>query len=125
MILLMICVVSCNSIDNNQLDRDSQLLAGLYCKAKEIRIRRFDLADRIRFTEDTLIMKEFKSNFFYQKRLDSLSAFKEPLTNLTKILSDSIFITQKKLYSKIYNSPEKKNLLDLAFKQAVEKICPD
>lgn len=101
------------------------MLANLYCKAKEIRIQRFGLADRIRFTEDSLAMNEFRSNPQLQKRLDSLSAYIEPLTTLTQIFSDSIHNTQQRWYSQFYNSAEKKKLLDLAFEKAIKKICPD
>lgn len=98
-------------------------MADLYCEAKSLRIRRFELADQIRFAEDSA--QEGKGDLGSTPRLDSLNQMISPLADLTKILADSINALQQRFYQQDYYTKEKRKLLDQAFLKRIEEICPD
>lgn len=109
-----------------QLLVNSQLLAGLYCEAKFLRIQRFELADQIRFAEDSLSkIRSDDQHTTLILRLDSLQNLIEPLAKQTKALADSIHATQQGFYQKFYNTKEKRTVLDQAFQKRIQENCPD
>ncbi len=109
--------------DEQRLDEDSSVLADLYCEAKSLRIRRFELADRIRFAEDSTL--EGHGDLGSTLHLDSLKQLISPLADQTKILADSINALQQRFYQQGYYAKEKRKLLDQAFQKRIEEICPD
>lgn len=106
-------------------DRDIRHWAALYCEAKELRNRRFELADLILYAEDTFkkVPKE-QANTFYA-RLDSLRSLVQPVTDKTALLADSIASLQQKLYAPTLHSQKARKNLDQAFQKAIQEICPD
>jgi hypothetical protein len=126
----LLCIIpfllSCNpNREEQRLDDDSSLLARLYCEAKTLRIQRFDLADQIRFTEESLLEGGGQGLPELSTRLDSLKKLVIPLADQTKVLSDSIDGLQQKFYRQAYSSKMQRKRLDLAFQKWIELLCPD
>jgi len=91
-----------------------------------LRMQRFELADQIRFTEDSLSkIKSDDGQAAFILRLDSLQKLVDPLAVKTKILADSINATQKGFYQKSYLTKETRLVLDQAFQKRIDEICPD
>lgn len=105
-------------------DLDSKLLATLFCEAKLLRLERFQLADQIRFTEDSLLQFPEKQKYF-RPLLDSMNALIEPLHQKTKEKAEQIKLLQKKLYDSIYISREDRIFLDQEFLKVSKEMCPD
>jgi hypothetical protein len=106
------------------LDQDSKLLATLFCEAKLLRLERFQLADQIRFTEDSILQFPEKQKYF-QPLLDSMNKLIEPIHQKTKDKAEQIKLLQKKLYDSIYISKEDRIFLDQEFLKVSKEMCPD
>lgn len=106
-------------------DRDIKHWAALYCEARELRNRRFELADLILYAEATLknVPKEQANTF--SARLDSLRALVQPVTDKTALLADSLASLQQKLFAPTLHSRKARKNLDQAFQKAIREICPD
>lgn len=104
-------------------DLDSKLLATLFCEAKLLRLERFQLADQIRFTEDSLY------NFRKTKVLSASPGFHERAyrtsSSKNKEKAEQIKLLQKKLYDSIYISREDRIFLDQEFLKVSKEMCPD
>lgn len=101
------------------------MLAQLYCEAKLLRIQRFELADQIRFLEDSMALHRDEQHPVLSRQLDSLNTLIGPLSISTKVLADSIESTQKAWYTKKYQTPDQKKKLDQGFQKAITILCPD
>lgn len=126
--LLLICcfLLKCGTNpDIQNIERDSKYWAALYCEARELRGRRFELADLIRYAEDTLMKMQNDQANIYSARLDSLRALVQPVTVKTALLADSIASLQQKLYASTLHSQKARKNLDQAFQKAIQEICPD
>ena len=67
--------------------------ADIECRAMRLRNSRFELANEIRFTEDTLMQtKNHSDSVRLKARLDSLNPEQEKIAELSRILADSIRI---------------------------------
>lgn len=126
--LLLICcfLLKCGTKpDIQNIDRESKHWAALYCEARELRDRRFELADLIRYAEDTLKKMQNDQANIYSARLDSLRALVQPVTAKSALLADSITSLQQKLYASTLHSQKARKNLDQAFHKAIQEICPD
>ena len=107
------------------IDRDSKHWAALFCEARELRNRRFELADLIRYAEDTLKKMQNDQAYTHSARLDSLRVLVQPVTAKSALLADSIASLQQKLYASTMHSQKARKSLDQAFQKAIQEICPD
>ncbi len=127
-ISLLICcfLLKCRTnLEIQNIDRESKYWAALYCEARELRDRRFELADLIRYAEDSLKKMQNDQANIYSARLDSLRALVQPVTAKSALLADSITSLQQKLYASTLHSQKARKNLDQAFHIAIQEICPD
>ncbi|MDX2000866.1 MAG: hypothetical protein SFW35_00410 [Chitinophagales bacterium] len=120
---LLIC--SCQKKQHN-MQGDAEYLAKLQCSAKAIQNERFQLADDIRFAEDSSIMfrnDSVKAAYYIAKR-DSFSAQLPILLNRTKALADTVEMVVDSFYNHLYTDSLQKRQLDSLLKAAYEKDCP-
>lgn len=113
-------VMSCQKMDQAQLEKDAQLMAKLECEARQLKEERFKVANDIRFMEDSLAKNKIGLSLQKAAEIDSV---KEYYTLRTGELADKITKTMDSLFSTTYHSPEERQQLDEATEKVLQKIC--
>lgn len=124
--LLLSLLVSCNNneISEETLQADADMLANLQCDAKKLQEERFQLANNIRFLEDSVMATQDSMLLIgYKAKLADLAPQKESVLERTKIMADSISKTMMKLQQGTYKDTADRKLLDVALNKKFEQIC--
>ena len=124
-ILIGVClgslaVMSCQKMDQTQLEKDAQLMAKLECEARQLKEERFKAANDIRLMEDSLAKNKLPRSAAKSAEIDSV---KESYTLRTGVLADKITKTMDSLFANSYHTPEERQQFDEATEKVLLKIC--
>lgn len=93
-ILIFITALSSCNEKKKSLDAVVHDLAVVECRAMQLKDKRFELADRIRFTEDTILKIGASADTMpYHEKMVKLAEAKELLLKNSLLLADSIKTT--------------------------------
>ncbi|MDQ6812902.1 MAG: hypothetical protein M3040_04070 [Bacteroidota bacterium] len=114
----LLLLFSCEQ-HKTDIKKYAEKLAVLECRAIGLREKRFELANRIRFTQDTLRQKAVNSDtFLLTSKLKSYNNEKEIILQQSLSLADSIQSTLKDIMkNQLNNQPDK-----LAFNELLNQI---
>ncbi len=122
--ILLSAVFSCSNpvADLNKTVKD---FADLECRAISLREKRFDLANQIRFTQDTLLDTHHKADTVKLKsRLEMLNREKQVVLQSSLALADSIHTVLESLQkNQLADEKDKKQFNLLLTKTLAERGC--
>ena len=122
--VLVVVFVSCESESAKQSGIDHvQLIADLHCEAVALRKARFELADKMRFMEDTLIQAQTSDSAkaLLQSKLNDLEPYKDSVVNRSLDLSKVIKFKLDSLIEQEFTEKEQRKEFDAALMAELEK----
>lgn len=123
---ILLVLTSCQSVPSSQdVEKDAQALAALYCRAQDLREERFKLADDIRFLEDSIAtFPDAPETTTRKQTLIDLQGTTDDMWLRTKKLADSIDNLLSDFYKEKYPEKEDRSRLDEALMQVINSECP-
>lgn len=114
--------LNCFLKDNTAKNKaELQKLASLFCKAENLKEKRFKLAAEFNTFGDS--QNSLQDNYFSGERKDSLMEIMNDLVQETKVIADSILYVQDKIYKDLDITERKK--MDSLFLHEVSILCPN
>lgn len=107
--------------NNTVRDEDVALLAELDCQARELKERRFRIANELRQRSDSLMKADIPLTETQQAEEDSL---KQMLTVQTGALATRITFVLDSLFEAHYQTMEQREAFDQALAKKVAEVCP-
>jgi len=121
LIISMLILFSCN---NTSSDKETmvKLLVNMECRAIEIKNKRFQLADNIRYAQDTLLnLKSITDTALIQLRLKDWDIQKQLIVNQSLALADSIKLQMEIIMPRYFNNKKKEMEFNLLLDEALKK----
>ena len=121
LIISMLILFSCN---NTSSDKETmvKLLVNMECRAIEIKNKRFQLADNIRYAQDTLLnLKSITDTALIQLRLKNWDIQKQLIVNQSLALADSIKLQMEIIMPRYFNNKKKEMEFNLLLDEALKK----
>lgn len=118
-IILASCIVllfgacqseTANTANQNQWPVNLDELVVLHCRSIELKDARFELANEIRFAEDTLIVADTLMKERLTKRLEEALVRKESLAQESHNLADTIRVKMERVIKEL--SPDEKRVFN-------------
>jgi hypothetical protein len=99
-----------------------KLMADLECRAIELKNKRFQLADNMRFAQDTLLhFKSFSDTISLQQRLKEWDIQKLSLVNESLALADSIKLQMEIIMPRYFTDKKKEQEFNRLLEEALKK----
>jgi hypothetical protein len=121
---LIICTLilfSCNE-SSQEKEKMVKLMADLECRAIELKNKRFQLADNMRFAQDTLLhFKSFSDTISLQQRLKEWDIQKLSLVNESLALADSIKLQMEIIMPRYFTDKKKEQEFNRLLEEALKK----
>ena len=122
-IILILGFSNCqNSPQSVNVEKDASELGSLQCKAQELRVKRFRLADDMRFADDSLRLFKKSIDPSREKAFDSLKVI---LATQTDQMSKKINQHLDSLWKNGYQEESQRKKLDAAVITYMNKNCPE
>lgn len=125
--LLLLVIVSLTLCCRNEKTNIKVLadeFANLECRAMELREQRFELANQLRFTHDTLLQKPGGDTISLNLKLATLDKQKEAMLKQSLSLADSIHTTLTALMKNhLTNENDKRAFNKMLNKTLLERGC--
>jgi len=98
-------------------------MADLHCEAVTLRKARFELADEIRFSEDSLIQLQPTDTIrlLLEQKLERLTPYKDSIVTRSLELSHVIKATLDSLIEIEFKEPEQRSMFDAALSTELAK----
>ncbi len=124
-LFLILLLAGCGPArSDSQVEEDARALAEIYCKAQMLRAERFQLADEIRFLEDSIMMfpdaPETKNR---ELALQELQATTTSMWQRTKSVADSINRLLDSFYKGNYPEKADRSRLDKELEKVMRDVC--
>jgi hypothetical protein len=119
-IIISLTFVSCDKNQEEQLQKDTQLMANLECEARHLKEERFKVANDFRFMEDSLAKHKIPLSDWQSRQMDSV---KNVYTLRTGKLADKITKTMDSLFAASYKTAEQRQSFDVATEKVLQEIC--
>ena len=104
LVISMLILFSCNNISSDK-DTMVKLLVNMECRAIELKNKRFQLADNIRYAQDTLLhFKSITDTDLIQIRLKNYDIQKQLIVNYSLTLADSIKLQMEIIMPRYFNT---------------------
>ena len=121
LVISMLILFSCN---NTSSDKETllKLLVNMDCRAIELKNKRFQLADNIRYAQDTLLhFKSITDTALIQIRLKDWDFQKQLIVNHSLALADSIKLQMEILMPRYFNNKKKEMEFNMLLDEALKK----
>lgn len=102
-------------------DQDIELMAGLECRARQLKEERFRVANELRLRGDSLM--KANSTLTDRQRVEE-DSIKEALTVQTGELAARLTFAMDSLFNKHYKTVEQREEFDKALAKKVGELCP-
>ena len=119
LIFLTISLLGC--ANDTVRDEDVALLAGLECRARQLKEQRFQVANELRLRGDSLMKANIPLTEAQKAEEDSL---KQTLTVQTGELAARLTFVMDSLFEIHYETMEQREAFDKALAEKLEEICP-
>ncbi len=121
--MLLLTFNSCG-IHNDNLTQSINQLADLECRAINLREQRFSLANKLRFAEDSLRLKNTSTGLEVNQNMVALQLQKDSLLKNSIALADSIKIIMEDLFAKKLTTDKSKKEFNQELNKAlIKKGC--
>ncbi len=123
-VAVIIGFASCESVSEKNSELDPvQLMADLHCEAVSLRKARFELADQMRFKEDTLIQPNTSDSVkaVLQSELDALEPYKDSVVNRSLDLAKVIKFKLDSLIEQEFTEVAQRQAFDSELSAELEK----
>ncbi len=121
--MLLLTFNSCG-LHNDNLTQSINQLANLECRAINLREKRFSLANKLRFAEDSLRLKNTSTGLEVNQNMVALQLQKDSLLKNSIALADSIKIIMDDLFAKKLTTDKSKKEFNQELNKAlIKKGC--
>lgn len=113
-LILVGLLASCESEPTKKVVNPVQLMADLHCEAVTLRKARFELADKMRFMEDTLMLSSTSDSAkaVLQNQLRDLEPYKDSIVNRSLDLAKVIKFKLDSLIEQEFTELEQREVFD-------------
>jgi hypothetical protein len=121
---LAVVFTSCNDDSSQTAKSDPiKVMADLHCEAVSLRKSRFELADKMRFMEDTLMQPTTSdtAKALLQRKLDNLEPYKDSVVNGSLALAKVIKFKLDSLIENELTEPKERQAFDAELMQELER----
>ena len=121
LVISMLIIFSCN---NTSSDKETmvKLLVNMECRAITLKNKRFQLADNIRYAQDTLLhYKSITDTALIQIRLKDLDFQKQLIVNQSLALADSIKLQMEIIMPRYFDNKKKEMEFNMLLDEALKK----
>ena len=121
LVISMLILFSCNNISSDK-ETMVKLLVNMECRAIELKNKRFQLADNIRYAQDTLLhFKSITDTDLIQIRLKNYDIQKQLIVNQSLTLADSIKLQMEIIMPRYFNTKKKEMEFNMLLDEALKK----
>ena len=121
LVISMLILFSCNNISSDK-ETMVKLLVNMECRAIELKNKRFQLADNIRYAQDTLLhFKSITDTDLIQIRLKNYDIQKQLIVNQSLTLADSIKLQMEIIMPRYFNTKKKEMEFNMLLDESLKK----
>ena len=121
LVISMLILFSCNNISSDK-ETMVKLLVNMECRAIELKNKRFQLADNIRYAQDTLLhFKSITDTDLIQIRLKNYDIQKQLIVNYSLTLADSIKLQMEIIMPRYFNTKKKEMEFNMLLDESLKK----
>ena len=121
LVISTLILFSCNNISSDK-ETMVKLLVNMECRAIELKNKRFQLADNIRYAQDTLLhFKSITDTALIQIRLKNYDIQKQLIVNQSLTLADSIKLQMEIIMPRYFNTKKKEMEFNMLLDESLKK----
>ena len=121
LVISTLILFSCNNISSDK-ETMVKLLVNMECRAIELKNKRFQLADNIRYAQDTLLhFKSITDTDLIQIRLKNYDIQKQLIVNQSLTLADSIKLQMEIIMPRYFNTKKKEMEFNMLLDESLKK----
>ena len=121
LVISTLILFSCNNISSDK-ETMVKLLVNMECRAIELKNKRFQLADNIRYAQDTLLhFKSITDTDLIQIRLKNYDIQKQLIVNQSLTLADSIKLHMEIIMPRYFNTKKKEMEFNMLLDESLKK----